>query len=387
MTESIKFMDEPWGPHWRLGHPMPAKIAVFRALQLGDMLCAIPAVRALRRALPQAEIVLIGLPWARDFAERFDRYFDGFLEFPGFPGLPERDYEAEEIQRFLARAQRAKFDIAFQLHGSGAFVNPLAALLGARRTAGFYLHGEWRPDDERFMPYPDGEHEVRRHLRLMEFLGVPLAGDELEFPLHDRDYEEFSKLASAHGVRSGEYVCIHPGARFPSRRWPVERYAQTADALARLGLQIVITGSGDETQLACALSDAISAQHVNLAGKTSLGVAGALLEGARLLISNDTGVSHLAAALRTPSVVIVTGSDARRWAPLDGHRHRVVSHRVICQPCEYVVCPIEHPCATGVEISTVVETACELLQTFGLEAEADRSAASSGGVWDAPFSD
>lgn len=378
-------MDEPWGPHCRLGHPLPAKIAIFRALQLGDMLCAIPAVRALRRALPQAEIVLIGLPWARDFAERFDRYFDGFLEFPGFPGLPERDYEAGEIQRFLARAQRAKFDIVFQLHGSGAFVNPLAALLGARRTAGFYLPGEWRPDDERFMPYPDGEHEVRRHLRLMDFLGVASAGDELEFPLRGRDYEELSDLASAHGVRSGEYVCIHPGARFPSRRWPLERYAQTADALARLGLQIVITGSSDEMQMACTLSDAMDTQHVNLAGKTSLGVAGALLEGARLLISNDTGVSHLAAALRTPSVVIVTGSDARRWAPLDGHRHRVVSHRVICQPCEYVVCPIQQPCATGVEVSTVVETACDLLKTFGLEAEANRSVANSWDISSAAF--
>jgi ADP-heptose:LPS heptosyltransferase len=365
-------MDESLELRRPLGDRLPVKIAVLRALQLGDMLCAVPAMRALRRALPQAEIILIGLPWAREFVERFDHYCDGFVEFPGFPGLPERDFEAAAVQRFLAEAQRAKFDLAIQLHGSGAFVNPLVALLGARLTAGYFVAGEWRPDAERFMPYPEGEHEVRRHLLLMEFLGLPAAGDELEFPLRDRDRQEFAALASAYGIRSGEYVCIHPGARFPSRRWPVERYAKTADALARLGLQIVITGSRDEMELAGDLSDAIESPHVNLAGRTSLGAAGVLLEGARLLISNDTGVSHLAAALRTPSVVVVTGSDAARWAPLDCRRHRVVRHRVPCQPCEYVVCPIAHPCATGVEVSHVLSAAYDLLHEFRSEANCQR---------------
>ena len=372
-------MDEPLGRTRSWGDPWPAKIAVLRALQLGDMLCAIPAMRALRRGLPQAEIILIGLPWAKEFAERFDRYFDGFLEFPGFPGLPERGYDARAVQQFLAEAQRARFDLAIQLHGSGALVNPLVALLGARLTAGYYLPGEWRPDAERFMPYPGGGHEIHRHLRLIEFLGMPAADDALEFPLRDRDYEELADLAATHGIRAGEYVCIHPGARFPSRRWPLERYAKTAEALLRLGLQIVITGSGAESELASALSDAITSPHVNLAGQTSLGAAGALLAGARLLISNDTGVSHLAAALRTPSVVIVTGSDAERWAPLDRHRHRVVVHRVVCQPCEHVDCPIEHPCARGVEVSAVLEAAHEALRTFDLETDPDRSAASCWG--------
>ena len=365
-------MDETFEPRRSLGDPLPQRIAVLRALQLGDLLCATPAIRALRQALPDAEIVLIGLPWAREFAERFDRYFDGFMEFPGFPGLPERSYEARAVQHFLAAAQQAQFDLAIQLHGSGAFVNPLVALLGARLTAGFYTPDSWRPDAERFLLYPTGVHEVRRHLRLMEFLSIRSAGEDLEFPLHTQDYEEFATLASRFGIRAGEYVCIHPGARYLSRRWPIERYAKTADGLARSGLQIVITGSNEEAELASALSDAIQAPHINLAGHTTLGAAGVLLEGARLLISNDTGVSHMAAALRTPSVVVVTGSDAERWAPLDRSRHRVVMHRVACQPCEYVICPVGHPCATGIEVAAVLQAAFELLQTFGTEIVTDK---------------
>jgi ADP-heptose:LPS heptosyltransferase len=87
----------------------------------------------------------------------------------------------------------------------------------------------------------------------------------------------------------------------------------------------------------------------------------ALIAGARLLVCNDTGVSHIAAALGVPSVVVCCGADPHRWAPLDASRHRVVFHPVSCRPCAHRDCPIGHPCASGVSAAAVVAAAVEML--------------------------
>jgi ADP-heptose:LPS heptosyltransferase len=302
--------------------PSVRRVAVLRALQLGDLLCAVPALRALRAGLPTAEITLVGLGGAREFAGRFHRYLDAFLELPGFPGLPEVEPRVHEIPGFLARAQEARFDLAVQLHGSGSVTNPLTVLLGARRNAGFYQPGRFCPDEDLFVPYPNEGHEIRRLLRLPERLGMPLQGEELEFPIRDEDRDDLRRAAP--DLSQGDYACVHPGARFESRRWPVERFAAVADALAERGVSVVLTGSPAEAGLTARVAAAARAPVLDLGGRTSLGALAALLDGARMLLSNDTGVAHLAAALRLPSVVVVTTSDPGRWAPLDRDLHRVV---------------------------------------------------------------
>jgi ADP-heptose:LPS heptosyltransferase len=340
---------------------------VLRGLALGDMLCAVPALRALRAALPKTHIVLIGLPWAREFVGRYGNYLNGFLEFPGFPGLKERIPNLGQIPGFLRTAQQARFDLAIQMHGSGILTNSVTALLGARQMAGFYQPGHWCPDSERFLLYPDQEPEVRRPLRLLEFLGIPLCGEALEFPVGEADHESLRAIPQARRLSPGTYVCIHPGASVAARRWRPEGFAAVADSLVQNGLKVVITGSLAEAELAESVRRQMKMTAICLAGRTSLGALAALLSGARLVVCNDTGVSHLAAALRVPSVITVLSSDPRRWAPQDAHRHRIVIHPVDCRPCGHAECPIEFPCSEGISVEAVTRTALELLAEFEAE--------------------
>lgn len=356
-------MDPALAPSHRLDDPLPKRVAVFRALQLGDMLCVVPALRALRAALPQARITLVGLPWARDFVERFRNYLDDLMEFPGAPGLPERTPQPGELHAFVANAQRRHFDLAIQMHGSGVHSNRVVASLGATSTAGFFALGGDKPDAGHFLACPEHEPEVWRSLRLMEFLGIPLRGEELEFPIFENDRNEFDRVAQAAKLEKKPYVCIHPGARFPTRRWPPDRFAAVADALAELGFQVVLTGTEAERFLAEAVAQFARAPCLNLAGRTSLGSLAVLLSNARLLVCNDTGVSHLAAALRVPSVVVYTASDYERWAPLDRELHRAVLQPIECRPCAHLVCPIGHPCANMITPHEVIQQAARLLHT------------------------
>lgn len=327
-------------------------ILVLRALQLGDLLCAVPALRALDAAFPHARITLAGLPWARKFASRFERHIDRFIEFPGFPGMRERAVDFEALPAFFYLTRYSQFDLALQMHGSGEVTNLLAILLGARRSAGFYRPGRFCPDPARYLEWRDDEHEVLRWLRLAERVGAPAQGTHLEFPLQAADLEE----AASFGLAG--YAILHPGSQLASRRWPASRFAQVGDALAAEGLQVVLTGSSAESILTRRVKDLMRAPSLDLAGRTSLGGLAALVGGARVVVANDTSVSHIAAAMSTPSVIVACGSDTRRWAPLNRRLHRVLHHDVPCRPCAHAECPVEgHPCAHGVRPAQVINEA------------------------------
>ncbi len=301
------------------------QVVVIRALPgLGDFLCAIPALRALRKACPEAQISLIGLPNSRGLVDRFDAYVDELIELPGYPGLPERSPDLTELPKFLESMRSRLFDLAVQMHGSGVISNALTLDLKARRSIGFFKPGYPCPDPNSFLPYVDSESEIRRYLRLLQFVGIPVQAEAMEFPISDRDQQELQGLLKLHNLQPGKFVCIHAGASAPMRCWSGDRFAAVADAVAQTGWQIVLTGSIEERGLNQSIAQTMQAPAINLAGKTSLGGLAALLTASKLLVCNDTGVSHLAAALRVKSVIVFSASDPQRWAPLDRHRHRSI---------------------------------------------------------------
>jgi ADP-heptose:LPS heptosyltransferase len=334
------------------------KVCVFRALQLGDMLCTVPALRSLRTALPDATIALVGLPWARSFVRRFHRYLDEFIEFPGHPAMPEQPARPQLWSDFVAMMRARRFDLALQMHGSGEISNDVVAAFAAARCAGFCPSAEAALDPGTFLMWQAREPEVLRYVRLMRHLGFPDCGTELEWPLLDDDAAEDLPAA----LERESYVCVHPGARLLSRRWPVERFAQVADRLAAGGYTIVVTGSTEEMPLTAALVQRMRKPALDLAGRTSLGGLAQLIGRARLLVCNDTGVSHVAAAVGTPSVVVCCGADPVRWAPLDAVRHRVLYQPLDCRPCMHAVCPIGHPCALEITPDQVADEAMGALR-------------------------
>jgi ADP-heptose:LPS heptosyltransferase len=142
----------------------------------------------------------------------------------------------------------------------------------------------------------------------------------------------------------------------------VARFAEVARALHEQGHALVLTGVAGERPLAQALQAALPrGACIDLLGQTDLWTMGALIKSARLLICNDTGVSHVAAALGTPSVVISCGADVSRWAPSDSERHRVLWSDQPCRPCANVECPTAHECAWDIAPASVLDAAQTLL--------------------------
>lgn len=302
----------------------PKKIVVFRALQLGDMLCAVPALRALRVAFPVAHITLAGLPWAEQFVRRFPAYLDDFIAFPGHPAFPEQAMREDEVEGFYSAMRERRYDLAIQMHGSGEISNIIVRAFNARAIAGCApAHDCSENETEAFAPYSDNGTEPERLVQLMEFLGTPAQGFELEFPITRGDMRELEESGLHRGLEPGGYICIHPGARHRNKCWPPQRFAEVADRLAEeFDMTVVLTGSSKEIDLTSMVAEHMRMPAINAASSISIGAMAALMSRARLLICNDTGVSHIAAGLRLPSVVIFSTADIRRWAPLDHDLHR-----------------------------------------------------------------
>jgi ADP-heptose:LPS heptosyltransferase len=295
---------------------------------MGDLMCIIPTVRAIRQAYPAASISLIGLRWQKEFVERFGHYFDDFVEFPGWPGLPEQPIDPKRIVTFLDFMQSQSYDLVVQMQGNGVITNTLSMLFGAKKVCGLRKANEYCPDDKLFPVSEDTENEVLRFLKLAGALEIPTKGEWLEFPFIRDELSRVERIIDGWGITSKRYICVHPGARDPKRRWPAEHFASVADRLSEQGYVIVLTGSQAERDLLGKVSHLMKHPCINSVhgdGELSLGELAGVIKHAAALLSNDTGVSHIASALEIPSVILFsTYSSPERWAPLDSRLHKTI---------------------------------------------------------------
>ncbi len=278
----------------------PAVLAL-RALAIGDLLVAVPALRALRRAHPEHRLVLATAPALAPLVERVGGV-DALLPTP--------DPSA------VAWSGAAP-DVAVNLHGTGPQSHRALEAVHPRRTIGFR-----RPDlgpgwegptwDAVAATHP---HERARWCALLSSVGIPADPDDLHLP---------GRPARAAGPAP---VLVHPGAAFGAKRWPVERFAAVAAALDAPGNPVLLTGSAAERALAGAVAEraGLPADRV-VAGRTDLGQLCDLVAGAALVVSGDTGIAHLASAHRVPSVVLFGPVDPARWGPPADGPHVALAH-------------------------------------------------------------
>jgi len=266
------------------------RVVVLRALGLGDLLTAVPALRAVRRAHPDAQVTLAAPAALRELALHTGTVDDLVDTAPLAPLGPELDGA----------------DLAVNLHGRGPQSTAMLAATGPRRLVAYGLAGgpRWTAD----------EHEVVRWCRLLGESGIPADPRDLDLAAPRADPP----------VRGA--VVVHPGAAQASRRWPAQRWARVAAALAAGGADVRITGGPGERELAGQVAHCagLGPEQV-LAGRTDLLGLCALVAAARLVLSPDTGVAHLATAFGTPSVVLFGPTPPALWGPpADRPQHRAL---------------------------------------------------------------
>jgi ADP-heptose:LPS heptosyltransferase len=265
--------------------PERPRLVVLRALGLGDLLTAVPALRGLRRAFPEHWIQLAA-PAALGPLAALTGTVDETVDVRALEPLPDRLHGA---------------DLAVNLHGSGPQSHATLRAARPRRTIG-YAAGPW----DRGPRWRADEHEVVRWCRLLNAHGIAADPRELALPRPDA-----GTPADARGA-----TVIHPGAAAEARRWPVERFAVVARALVADGARVLVTGSTAERDRVAALVAAGGLPaDAALAGRTDLPSLAALIADADVLIAGDTGVAHLATAMGTPSVVLLGPTPPARWGP------------------------------------------------------------------------
>lgn len=343
--------------------PNVRKIAILRANALGDLIFALPALDALRAAYPQAERVLLARQWHQQFFAQRPSPIDRVIEIP-LGGIGQEGPTPQnpiELAAFFNQMQQENFDVAIQLHGGGRNSNPFVLQLGARLTVG--LRTPDAPLLDRWVPYIYYQPEVLRYLEVVSLLGATPTSVEPKITVTETD-----RLESYAVVPDDRQplVVLHPGASDPRRCWSVEQFAAVGDELAATGVHVLVTGTQRESDRAQAVIARMQAPAQNLCGALSLNGLTGLLARCQLVISNDSGPLHLAAAVGTPTVGIYWCGNLITAAPLTRRVHRpAISWRLHCPICG-VDCTrdrCDHSASFVEEVTTqeVIASALELL--------------------------
>jgi lipopolysaccharide heptosyltransferase II len=327
----------------------PHTILLIRPGGIGDAVLLVPVIRVLGQQFPDAAIDIL--------AER--RNAGVFPLCPGIRSLYRYDVPAEFFGLL-----RCRYDVVIdteQWHRLSAVV---ARLIRSPVKVGFATN-ERRRLFTHAVDYSHDRYEADSFFDLLVPFDIPLPPmvtvPFLKVPASA--VENVDKRLS--GVRGRRYVVIFPGASIPERRWGSERYREVAAGMVAAGMAIVVVGAAGDSDDAAAIVSTVPGS-LNLAGQTSLAETAALIQGAALLVSGDSGLLHLAVGLGIPTVSLFGPGIARKWAPR-GVGHRVINIGLPCSPCTRFgttpSCPRRVRCLADIAPAEVLSAVMELLET------------------------
>ena len=332
----------------------PEKILIRGPNWVGDAVLAIPAMKAVREHFPHAEITLLVRPWVAGL----------FTSAPFIDKLwsEEKPSGLSDWTRLTIRIRDRRFDLALLFPNS--FESALMMFLsGVPRRIGYASDARRWMLTNSIVPSETPRHQVQYYLDIVKIVTTSTEAPSIEIEATNEERANARKLLMTEGISSGApFLVLNPGAAYGSaKRWHEDRFADVADRLGReLNLRVVLIGSQTEGSIAEEIRRRMKAPAVVLNGKTSLGTLIGVLAESSLMITNDSGPMHVAAALGVPTVAIFGSTDARVTGPC-GRRTRVVKHAVECSPCLLRECPIDHRCMMGVTVEDVCKAAKELL--------------------------
>jgi heptosyltransferase II len=347
----------------KTGHAFMGKrrILITRTDRLGDVVLSTPVVRHLRKLYPEAYLAFMIRPETRDVVAN-DPCLDEVIIYD------KRGLHKSFISsiRFAISLKRKKFDTAIALHPTNRmhivfFVARIPERIGYNNKMGLLLTKAF-PN----FKHLGKKHEVDYNFELLERAGFDTkAADRRPYMVRSPENKALVDSVMKDLSLEGRIIAIHAGASCPSKRWPPERFAEVADALAaKYGAQIVLVGGAETDVFSGRVASAMTVKATDMTGKFLLGELAEFLSRCSLFISNDSGPVHVSAAVGTPCVVIFGRNDPglspERWGPIGDH-NRMLHRNVGCQRCLAHNCLRGFACIKAVSAREVISRAEELL--------------------------
>lgn len=340
------------------------KILIRSTNWLGDAILTTPSISAIKQHLPEANITIVAKPYVADvFLNNPD--VDKILKYAPPTGL----LRPFTLLNFVRQLKKEVFDLAI-LFQNAFEAGLMAFLAGIPKRIGY-------PTDFRriFLNYPVKleqellkRHQVYYYFQLVKALGIKSEPGELVWKISAEEDLEAKNLLKKNGViEYNPIIGINPGATFGSaKRWYPDRFAMVADALIdKFRANVIILGSIRERGIAEQVKTLMKNKGINLAGQTDIRTLAAVLQKCHLLITNDSGIMHLAAAVKTPMVAIFGSTDPDTTSPYKVPC-RLVRHPVDCSPCLKRECPEDHRCMKLITPDKVFDAAEELIYSYKL---------------------